>query len=88
MALKWQELVEHLRGHTVAGDVIVRLNKRNVLIGKLRKGVFVWTPEGTSLSENYMPAAEVAVPSPSTAPRRRGPRKERVTDAETGNTEL
>ncbi len=85
MKVTWQELLKHHNGYIVTGEAVVRINKKHISLGKLRNGVFAWTPAGLEMAESY--EAEL----PSALPVRRA-RKTRVRqesdDADTGDTEL
>jgi len=95
MKVDWQTLRDHYKGQMVGGELIIRQNKVNRSCGRLRQGVFNWTPYGLQLAESFIPPRVVAA-SPLPAPvvkRRPGrPRKAKVeevaADAKVGDQEL
>jgi len=72
----WQQLVEYFKGYTVGGEAIVRIDKKHVSLGKMRNGVFAWTPAGMELA-NSVSIPRAAATSSAPTPKRRGgrPRK-------------
>lgn len=50
MAATWQELLAYFNGSLIGGEVVVRVNKKHVSVGKMRNGVFAWTPAGLELA--------------------------------------
>jgi len=88
----WQELMRHFKGSLTAGELVVRINGKHVSVGKMRNGVFAWTPAGMELAESVIPSPALPVTSaipmpeiPPRAPRRRTlrlPKTEVTPDAE------
>lgn len=77
MAATWQELMKHFNGTMTVGRVVVRINKKNVEIGRMRNGVFAWTIDGMELSQTV--SIPRALPVTSQPSRRRAARKPEVT---------
>lgn len=71
----WQQLVEYFKGYTVGGEAIVRIDRKHISLGKMRNGVFAWTPAGLELANTVVLPRPTATSSPSrpttSAPRRR-----------------
>lgn len=63
MKTSWQELIKHLGGHITGGEAVVRINRKHVSLGRLKNGVFAWTPAGMELSETFIPP----VPKPASS---------------------
>lgn len=95
MAAAWEVLRDHYKGQMVCGELIIRRNKVNYSIGRLKHGVFNWTPLGLQMKEEFIPPRAVKpTPPPSPPARRPGrPRKvavapPEVTDAKADDQKL
>jgi hypothetical protein len=63
----WQALLKYFNGSLTGGDVVVRINKKHISLGKVRGGVFDWTPAGLELANTVVIPRGVPVASPSPA---------------------
>lgn len=66
----WQELMRHFKGSLTAGELVVRINKKHVSVGKMRNGVFAWTPAGMELAQTVKIPRAIPVTSPAAIPPR------------------
>lgn len=96
MAVDWTVVRDQFKGQLVGGELIVRQSKVNHSCGRLKNGVFNWTPFGLQLAESVIPprpapmASPLPTPEPTLPKRRPGrPRKVKAVevpvDAEAGN---
>ena len=85
----WQELMRYFKGSLTAGRLIVRIEKKHVEIGKMRNGVFAWTPAGMELARTVVIPRALPVMSPSIPVKNKGGRPRKVQlNAEAPDTEL
>lgn len=94
MKTSWQDLIKHLHGHMTAGEAVVRINRKHVSLGKLKRGIFAWTPAGLALSETFMPPIAAPASSGSSeptvpvAPKKRRTRRTKAQIIADANAEL
>jgi hypothetical protein len=77
----WQELMKYFNGSLTAGELVVRINRKHVSVGKMRNGVFAWTPAGMELANTVVIPRGIPATSPS-APAKGGRRTLRLPKTE------